>query len=395
MDADRYNANIVCNAGMGLGALAIAGDSTRRLTTSAPPCCVMLRFDPARPGDVRRRRVVAGRPNLLGIGDALCVRVFRRAADGAWETIMGLAPRMASIAPGASASIRRAPRARFFDFGDAVEDAGLAPEMFWLAKRFANPVFAWSEQKLLERSPHADAYDLAWFDRDAKSPQQPPPWALGCYFPRSRHRLLPQRVGRSQCALSGGEGWRQQGRHAHLDLGSFVLDAGGVRWASDLGWTITICPATLTRQRWTLLPDAHRSAQHSADRRSESGSARRGAHHAAGVRARFQLGADRFITRQSRQSETVAAAFCDGPAAGCPDSGYRALRSAGRVIWGMMTDAEITVTGQTALLRRNGWNLAAEIRTPRHAVFDVAPVRSFSTPGGESEFPQAGGEVGR
>ena len=46
------------------------------------------------------------------------------------------------------------------------------------------------------------------------------------------------------------------------------------------------------------------------------------------------------------------------------------------IIWGMMTDAEITVTGQTALLRKNGWNLAAEIRTPRHAVFDIAPVRS-------------------
>ena len=46
------------------------------------------------------------------------------------------------------------------------------------------------------------------------------------------------------------------------------------------------------------------------------------------------------------------------------------------IIWGMMTDAEITVTGQTAILHKNGWNLAAEIRTPRHAVFDVAPVRS-------------------
>jgi hypothetical protein len=46
------------------------------------------------------------------------------------------------------------------------------------------------------------------------------------------------------------------------------------------------------------------------------------------------------------------------------------------VIWGMMTDAEITVSGQTATLRKNGWNLAAEIRSPRHAVFDVAPLRS-------------------
>ena len=41
-----------------------------------------------------------------------------------------------------------------------------------------------------------------------------------------------------------------------------------------------------------------------------------------------------------------------------------------------MTDAEITVSGQTATLKKGAWNLAAEIRTPRHAVFDVAPLRA-------------------
>jgi len=41
-----------------------------------------------------------------------------------------------------------------------------------------------------------------------------------------------------------------------------------------------------------------------------------------------------------------------------------------------LTDAEISVSGQTATLRKNGWNLAAEIHSPRHAVFDVAPLRS-------------------
>jgi hypothetical protein len=48
-------------------------------------------------------------------------------------------------------------------------------------------------------------------------------------------------------------------------------------------------------------------------------------------------------------------------------------------IWGMMTDAEIALSGQTATLRKNGWNLAAEIRSPRRAIFDVAPVHSAPT----------------
>src|SRR5215469_9411447 len=33
----------------------------------------------------------------------------------------------------------------------------------------------------------------------------------------------------------GIKGCSGQSDHAHLDLGSFVLDAAGVRWASDLG----------------------------------------------------------------------------------------------------------------------------------------------------------------
>ena len=45
------------------------------------------------------------------------------------------------------------------------------------------------------------------------------------------------------------------------------------------------------------------------------------------------------------------------------------------IVWGMMTDADISQNGPVATLHKNGWNLAVEIRTPRHAVFDVMPVR--------------------
>ena len=44
----------------------------------------------------------------------------------------------------------------------------------------------------------------------------------------------------------------------------------------------------------------------------------------------------------------------------------------------MLTDAEIAVNGPMATLHRNGWNLTAEIRSPRHAVFDIAAVRTVS-----------------
>jgi hypothetical protein len=42
-------------------------------------------------------------------------------------------------------------------------------------------------------------------------------------------------------------------------------------------------------------------------------------------------------------------------------------------LWGMLTDADVALNGQTAELQKNGWTLSAEILSPRHAVFDVAP----------------------
>ena len=45
-------------------------------------------------------------------------------------------------------------------------------------------------------------------------------------------------------------------------------------------------------------------------------------------------------------------------------------------MWSMLTEAEITLAGSTATLHRGGWVLAAEIRTPRHAVFDITPARA-------------------
>ena len=48
------------------------------------------------------------------------------------------------------------------------------------------------------------------------------------------------------------------------------------------------------------------------------------------------------------------------------------------VEWGMVTDAEISLSGPTATLKKGATNLTLEIRTPRHAVFDTVPTRPFA-----------------
>src|SRR5205823_3703899 len=49
-------------------------------------------------------------------------------------------------------------------------------------------------------------------------------------------------------AFKGGD---NKANHAHLDLGTFVLDALGYRWACDLGSDDYNLPGYFGRQRWT------------------------------------------------------------------------------------------------------------------------------------------------
>ncbi|MGA2716523.1 MAG: hypothetical protein ABSG41_25800, partial [Bryobacteraceae bacterium] len=177
-----WNANIVCNAGLGLGALAIAGDSDKTIDDK---CSAVLRyaFDSI-PHGLATYGVEGSWPEGSSYWESVTMYAcaFFAALQTALGNDYGLSASHGVDRAGRFRIYMTGPTGKVFNFADSVEDAGTAPEMFWLAKRFSNPVFAWNEQKLLEHATHPDAYDLAWFDRDAKSPQQPPPWALDAIF---------------------------------------------------------------------------------------------------------------------------------------------------------------------------------------------------------------------
>jgi len=258
------------------------------------------------------------------------------------------------------------PAGKVFNFGDAPEDIGLSPEMFWMAKRFGVSAYAWGEQKALERSTHPEAYDLAWFDANAKAPQlQMPPWALDAIF-----RGLDIACFRSAwddpnaiyLAVKGGD---NKDPHAHLDLGSFVLDAGGVRWAADLGTDDYDLPGYFGRQRWTYYrarTESHNTLlvdDQNQDVRAEARITRQEfLPDFSWVQidlSRANPGRVKQWTRRFALAQRQAVLMEDSVRSDQPVE----------VIWGMMTDADVTVGGQTATLKKSGWVLAAEIRSPR------------------------------
>lgn len=398
---DRYNANVICNAGIGLAALAIAGDGANAA-------------DPSSAGNSAGGNSAAGNSGASGHLNDKCAAVLRYVFDsiphglsaygveGSWPEGMlywelathsacalfsGLQTALGNdFGLSASHGVDRAgrfrihmtgPTGRVFNFADSSDEIGVSPEMFWMAKRFGMPPYAWSEVKTLERGAHPDAYDLAWFDPNARSPQQTtPPWPPDAIF-RGVDIACFRSSWDDPAALYGAlKGGDNKAPHAHLDLGNFVLDAGGVRWAYDLGPDDYDLPGYFGKQRssyYRIRTEAHNTLlidDQNQDARAEARITRQEfSQEFSWVQldlTRAYVGKVKQWTRRFALAQRQAFLIGDSVRSDEPVD----------VIWNMMTDAEISVAAQTATLRKNGWNLAAEIRSPRHAVFDIAPLRS-------------------
>ena len=378
---DHYNVNMVANAGLGMAALAMAGDKVNDSDQAVTDKCgaVLRAVLESLPHGLSTYGIEGSWPEGLAYWEAVTrdVSAFFHSLQTALGNDYGLSSFHGVDRAGRFRIHMTGPTGKMFNFGDAAEDIGLSPEMFWMARRFAVSAYAWSEQKALDRYGHPDAYDLAWFDANAKPPQQQSPaWPPDAIF-----RGLDIACFRSAwddpnaiyLAVKGGD---NKDPHAHLDLGSFVLDAGGVRWAADLGTDDYDLPGYLGRQRWTYYrtkTESHNTLlidDQNQDTRAEARITRQDfAPDFSWVQielGRANPGRVRQWTRRFALVQRQAVLMEDSVRCEQPVE----------VIWGMMTDADITLGGQTATLKKNGWVLAAEIRSPRHAVFDVAPLRA-------------------
>jgi len=238
----RHNWNQVCNGGIGLGALAI-GDE-----------------EPALAGEL-----------LHGGLKSLQLAMAQFAPDGAWAegpgywayatsynvvllaglasalgTDFGLSGLPAFADTGWFPIYLTGPLGRTFNYADGGDHSLRAPQMLWLACRFNRPAYAHYERQLA--SPHAQ--DVLWYDAPTDQAQAPAP-PLDRYFRGAEIVTLRSAWNDRQALFVGFKAGDNKANHSNLDLGTFVLDALGARWAVDLGADDYNLPAYFGGQRWT------------------------------------------------------------------------------------------------------------------------------------------------
>ncbi|HEU5396784.1 MAG TPA: heparinase II/III family protein [Verrucomicrobiae bacterium] len=242
------NHNQVCNGGLVTAALALADeqpDLARRIIAGAS---VSMRYALA---DYAPDGADPEGPGYWTYGTTYSVITFA-GLESALGTDLGFA-----ATPGFANTIdyyeaMEGPFGPVFNYADATDDLQISPARTWLAKKYNSP-FALQHV----RSQLADFLrqnSVARFDRGIQAtvvnrffalhevwfPDKPA--GVVTNLPLDFHFRGPAEIATFRSAwndtnaiflgVKAGENGRG---HRHLDLGSFVLDADGQRWAMDLG----------------------------------------------------------------------------------------------------------------------------------------------------------------
>ncbi|MEW9613112.1 heparinase II/III family protein [Shinella sp. S4-D37] len=263
------------------------------------------------------------------------------------------------------------PSGRAFNFGDATERPRRAPVLGRLAGIAGEPAaMAW--QHAAPGDPHP--FDLLWCAPEtAPLPEDEAPAA---YEPAG---VAVLRAGSAWLALKGG---RNDVNHAHLDLGTFVLEMAGRRFASELGREDYALPGYFDPARrfgyFRTQAAAHNTLLIDGAPQSVTACARLLGTGRDGARgfAAYAIGDEGWPTAWRR------GAVLDGTnTAFIVDELEPADAGSPAGVWQVYSEAAATLDGPRALLSFDGAAVTAEILAPEGLVWSFEPARS---PVGES-----------
>lgn len=241
--AASHNWNQVCNGGMTVGALAVADEEPKLAAYILTKAAASIRLPTA------RLAPDGGWDEGPGYWDyAMSYTAYYLAAmQTALGTDFGLSKSPGLAETGLFRIHSVGPTHLMFNFADGGAGVGNAPEMFFFARLFDRPVYAWHERRMRHG---AEAADLFWYDPRGTD-------AEGFALPRDARftnvdvTFLRSAWDDPNAVFVGFKGGNNAANHSHLDLGTFVLDAAGQRWALDLGGDEYNMPGYFGKQRWT------------------------------------------------------------------------------------------------------------------------------------------------
>jgi len=357
----RHNWNQVCNGGITIGALAVADEE--------PQLAAYILHKAANSVQLAMREFAPDGAWAEGPGYwnyATSYNVYMLAAlESALGTDFGLSRFPGFSITGDFRIHVIGPTRENFNFADAGSGAGRAAQMFWFARKFSQPLYAWHERDYIGGT---SALHLWWFDARGGPPADFPfdRWFRGTDVVLMRSKWQDPRA-----VFVGFKGGDSRVNHSHLDLGSFVLEADAERWALDLGGDDYNMPGYFGNNRWTyyrlgtvghntLLIDGQNQDPRAAAPIVAFSSTPTRAHAVADLSAAYgkqvkkvRRGIALLDRRQVLVQDEIEGA------------------AGAEIIWQVHTRAKIDLSGDRAVLSQGAEKLTARILSPPGAVFAI------------------------
>ena len=234
----EHNWNQVCNAGMTYGAMAIFEDQPElakqiinRAITSIEIAMKDYGPDGAYPEGY----------GYWGYGTSFNV-MFLSAVEKLFGKDFGLTSNPGFLNTAGYLENMTGPSGTPFNYSDAGTGAGVQPAMFWFAARTKNPSLLWVERGRLMSAPGRTFVGsrllpaiFLWSDGTHIKNVKPPSATMWVGRGKVPVALMRTSWTDPKAIFVGFKGGSANVNHAHMDIGSFVMEADGERWAMDFG----------------------------------------------------------------------------------------------------------------------------------------------------------------
>lgn len=260
----EHNWNQVCNAGMTYGALAVYEDApvlSKQIINRAIESIVFAMKDYGPDGAYPEGY------GYWGYGTSFNV-LFISAIEKCFQNDFGLTAQPGFLKTAGYLQNMTGPSGSPFNYSDAGGNGGLQPAMFWFAERVKDPSLLWVERsRLLNNDPQTHMKNrllpliMLWSKGININNIPAPKNTMWVGKGKNPVALMRSSWTDPNALYVGMKGGSVSVNHAHMDIGSFVMEADGVRWAMDFGMQeyesleskgIQLFGRTQNAQRWTV-----------------------------------------------------------------------------------------------------------------------------------------------
>ncbi|MEO0338036.1 MAG: heparinase II/III family protein [Bacteroidota bacterium] len=371
----EHNWNQVCNAGMAYGALAVMEDYPKladsiinRAFESIPLAMVDYGPDGAYPEGY----------SYWGYGTSFNV-LFLSAMDTWYKTDRGLSQKPGFLKSATFLQHMLAVSQIAYNWGDCGSKGSLQPAMFWFAEKNQDPSLLWMEKNFLEVD------DYAAFTKNRILPAI---MIWGKDIPFEKITAPKDKMwvaqGKNPLALMrtswndpnaiylGFKAGAANVNHGHMDIGSFIMEAEGVRWAIDLGSQnyhsleskgIQVFGRAQDAQRWSIYRlnnYVHNTLTFNDEFQRVDGYAKIDKH---GTNKNFMFAMTDMSTIYDGQIKKAERGVA------IKDEAYVVVRDelittdqTTNMVWNLTTSAEVELTKDGAILSKNGKKLYLKVR---------------------------------